>query len=128
MKIFLFAIIAIAISLFLVFYTQYYIMIVTDELISILKDVPKRLNENQKASEEQLECLSNAIDFWKKQRFKLCMIVNRADFEEIEELLSFLHSSAEVNDQGIYAANYDSLKEKLTRMRKSEAFSLEVIL
>lgn len=128
MRIFIFAIIALTAAVFLIFYTQYYVsssVVELEKSIDLLFEYP---SVNEKAPEKHLRCLDDSVDFWQKRRFKICLMVNRNEFEEIENLLLDLRAAAHVGDSGIYSSSLAALKEKLSRLKNSEKLSLDGIL
>ena len=128
MKIFIFALIALTASVSLIFFTQFYVSSSVEEIEGNIKILPEYRNSNEKAPEKQLRCLDYSVDFWQKRRFKICLLINRAEFEEIETLLLDLRAAANVGDNGRYAASLAALKEKLARLKNSEKLSFDGIL
>ena len=128
MRIFVFAIITLTVSFFLIFYTQYYISRSVLELEKNLEILSEYLPSNEKAPEKHLRCLDDSVDFWQERRFKICLMVNRDEFEEIKSLLLNIRAAAYAGDSGIYFSSFASLKEKLVRLKNSEKLSFDGIL
>ena len=128
MKIFVFALIALISSVLLMFYTQYYVECSIETVENDIKFLHEYELPNKKASEKLLRCLDNSVDFWQKRRFRICLMVNRQEFEEIENLLLDLRAAANVGDSGIYASSLAALKEKLSRLKTAEKLSFDGIL
>ena len=128
MKIFIFAIAALIISLVLIFFTQYYISNTIEKVQTSLETLPTYPFSSEKASEKALRCLNDSLDLWQKRRFIICLMINRAEFEEIENELLNLNASVTSNDYGIFVSSLTALKENLIRLKKSESLSLDGIL
>ena len=128
MKIFFFAVITLTISVFLILFTQFYVSDTAGRLENIIRNIPTYYPASEKASEDILRCLDDSVVFWQSRRFTVCLMINRNDFEEIENLLLNVRAAAYSEDCGIYASSLASLKERLTRLKKSESLSLDGIL
>ena len=98
------------------------------EIEENLEILSEYLPSNEKAPEKHLRCLDDSVDFWQERRFKICLMVNRDEFEEIESLLLNIRAAAYVGDSGIYFSSFASLKEKLVRLKNSEKLSFDGIL
>ena len=128
MRVFIFAVITLTVSFFLMFFTQFYVSGVISKLENIINTFPTYYTSNEKASEDTLRCLDDSVDFWQCRRFTVCLLINRDEFEEIENLLLSIRAAVHSSDNGIYASSLASLKERLTRLKKSESLSLDGIL
>ena len=128
MRVFIFAVITLTVSFFLMFFTQFYVTGAISKLENIINTIPTYYTSNEKASEDTLRCLDDSVDFWQCRRFTVCLLINRNEFEEIENLLLSIRAAVHSSDNGIYASSLASLKERLTRLKKSESLSLDGIL
>ena len=128
MKVFIFAVVAMALCLAFVIAGTLYTASAIERLRSGLEELPRLLPKSESTPEDILEGVENAINIWSSASKMTLLGVSHSDYDEVEGLLVSLRTAALCGESGSYANFVAALEEKLKRLAISEGFSLDGVL
>lgn len=127
MKVFICALAALILCIILSVWSELYVLNEILNLESAVSSLPETYAK-EKGPEDILRSIEKAISSWSSKQTVMCLIINHRDFDEIENDLISVKASLLSEDEGNYSASLAALKEKLSKLRDYERFSIDGIL
>ena len=125
MKSFIFALLTFTVCIAVAVFGQLYVTRAVEYQLTVTEGFSTFPDESK--APEYIGSLEDAISEWSSKRKILCAFISHRDFDEVDNQLISLKSAVVAWDAGNYVTSFELLKEKLTKLRLSEALSFEGI-
>jgi len=129
MKTFIGAVLTLTLLTGAVIWNNIYIKKTTTDLLEACEKLPEHVPEIPEGDASDFKAaIRETRDVWERSRFLICLSVNHAEADAIDEALGETEVYYLTGDKSGYANACRALKEKIRTLRRSESLSLEGIL